>query len=247
MAAAQERIDREVLTPEQRAASARSERGAQAPATSPAAAIQPPARPAAEAPADNAARPRMKYLDNHSFASNPGGVKLSLARLGEMEPLLASAPPAILSDESRNRWVGLLTEHLLYGDTRAAVVVATDPLLVAAYSDDMDAVVILQFPQWLVQEHRLTVGSRLAAVNTFPARPLGTDIVRGPDAQQKWRNVYPIMSDFVTDDQDRLRQLKASIGEEEWEHCRALGQAYRRQFPLQVRSGSPLHAQEPSN
>ncbi len=107
--------------------------------------------------------------------------------------------------------------------------------------------VVLQFPQWLVKEHHLETGAKLVAVNTFVRdRPVGTDIVRGPKALHDYKNVFPIIVDFVTDDQDRVRQIKVAISDEEWRHCLELGQAYRKQFPSRIRNGSPLFSDQPA-
>ena len=61
-------------------------------------------------------------------------------------------------------------EHLLLGDSRAAVVVSTNPLMVTAYSDEMDAAILLRFPAFLVSKYALQVGTRLLTVNTYEQR-----------------------------------------------------------------------------
>jgi hypothetical protein len=52
--------------------------------------------------------------------------------------------------------------HLDRGDARAALVAAITPdVLVAAYTDELDCVAMLRFPQELVDIYDLEVGTRL--------------------------------------------------------------------------------------
>ena len=42
-----------------------------------------------------------------------------------------------------------------------------EPLVVAAYTDEMCAVALLRFPRWLCTERGLEVGARLLTANTY--------------------------------------------------------------------------------
>ena len=121
--------------------------------------------------------------DESSPASHPAGLSLSDAKLRVLRPDLYR--PLQRFRES----VGLvypqrtyLTEQLQHGDSRAAVVLSVSPLLVAAYTDEMDCVVILEFPNELAAEHRLREGSRLLTVNSYGDRDeLQPDLIPGPN------------------------------------------------------------------
>ena len=65
-----------------------------------------------------------------------------------------------------------IAEHLEHGDSRAAIVVSTDPeLLIAAYTDELDCVAMLRLPKEpLVSKYSLLRGSRLLTVNTLQYR-----------------------------------------------------------------------------
>ena len=195
-------------------------------------------------PTPPTSRPVMKYHDNHSVASDPGGVTLSKERILKLEPALAAAPADASPAERAKYSLDMLTEHLKFGDSRAAVVVSVDPLLVAAYTDELDCVVMLRFPDWLVKEYKLEVGSPLVTVNTYP-RQQAPDLVHGPADLKRWGNVFPIIADFVTDDMDRVKARKAEITEDEWKRCAEMASEYRRKFPDRYRDGSPLHSMEP--
>lgn len=241
LAALRERVTQELL-PQATATAPIPSAATTAPATGTAATnTTPKADPGSVVPDDAP----IKYYDKRSRASNAGKVTVSPARLSELEPMLAPPPPTLFSDHTYTILMETITEHMRVCDARAAVVVELNPLLVASYSDDLDAVVILQFPQWLVKTHKLEVGSRLLAVNSFSRVIVGTDIVRGPKALNPWKNVFPIIADFVCDDPAQVSQAKAAIEETEWQHCLSLGQDYRQKYPTRIRNGSPLLVEVP--
>ena len=63
--------------------------------------------------------------------------------------------------------IDFVMRSLFYGDTQPAVVVSTNPLLIAAYSDEMDAVVMLRFPNEFAEQYNLSVGTRLTTSNVY--------------------------------------------------------------------------------
>ena len=104
-----------------------------------------------------------------------------------------------------------IDKHLQFGDSRAAVVVSVSPLLVAAYSDERDCVVMLKFPEELVATYRLKPGSRLITVNTYmqgPKRPVA-DLIEGPLSRGNWHNVIPMIADFLSDDTGTIETLSS--------------------------------------
>lgn len=66
--------------------------------------------------------------------------------------------------------VAYLGEHLARGDSRAAIVASIKPLVVSAYSDELDAVILVQFPDVLVSQYALEVGDQLIACWIYPSR-----------------------------------------------------------------------------
>src|SRR5262245_23494382 len=170
--------------------------------------------------------PEMKTLDNTTQASNPGSLRVSPRKLYTMHPELASwwAWMAYIIRERKTRglsrtfWLTHIEEHLMHGDSRAALVVSIDPLRVAAYSDDLDCVVLLEFDQSFVRDYRLKVGSRLLTVNTYARVKWGyaSDIVRGEDPNEDWGNFAPYIGEFLSDDVRVIERRKASISEDEW-------------------------------
>lgn len=189
-------------------------------------------------------------LDDNTAASNPGGFRLSSAKLKILQPELygrfAWFGWYLVDGKIKSRrsyWLTRIEEHLLYGDSRAAVVVGTSSLLVAAYTDEIDCVVLLRFQDRFVSEYNLERGSRLITVNTYDydeGSSYEIDLNPGPEAGEYYQNFMPLIADFFTDDVERLNARKAGISEEEWQRAEDMGQAYLSQNYAPPRDGRPF-------
>lgn len=137
-----------------------------------------------------------------------------------------------------------IEEQLQCGDSRAAVVVSVNPLLVAAYTDELDCVAILRFPNEFIHQYRLSIGTRLMTVNTYKTQEMSPeydpDLILGPLLIQRWTGFHPIIADFVTDDYDRLEARKKQINEDEWQRTKAMGTEYIKRRPGIARDGRPV-------
>ena len=193
-------------------------------------------------------------LNRRSKASDPGLVRLSHEKLARFCPELYPT----WGDDLIARWDGILgvramrifmlADHLKHGDSRAAVVVSVSPLLVAAYTDEMDCVVVLRFPAEFVAEFGLEVRSRLLTVNRYFADvPLATDLTEGPLTYHRCDNFMPLIADFLTDDADRLRARKAKIRLDEWSRTWVLGLRRLEEHGLLARDGHPDRCDEPAD
>jgi hypothetical protein len=178
-----------------------------------------------------------------SAASNPGRVSLSRAKVRELAPRLYVSPGRIGSWIS---WLfgmmltrrAALKMHMRYGDARAAVCVSVKPLIVAAYSDDFDGVVLLQFPQALAERYKLKAGSTLITVNTYDLDGKGRgDIVRASAQETPFVDFMPVIADFVTDDRERIAELKKTISKQEWTRCYQIGARAMKQPKTLFRDG----------
>jgi TPR repeat protein len=182
------------------------------------------------------ARPRI------TGASNPGGVSLSVAKLKPFQDELTGNARSFPQQLTNDR----LDEHLQHGDSRAAVVIRTQPdLLVAAYSDELDCVILLRFDSKLATQYGLSEGSRLLTVNTYGRRD-SPDVKPGPKAQHRWTSVYPLIAEFLSDDVDRLRTRKQEIADEEWNRAFAQGKSDVEQPGFQTRNGNPYLSGTPA-
>lgn len=187
-------------------------------------------------------------LDETTRASDPGNVALSDARLRRLRPDLYGLGHRLRAAVGLDfPWRVFLREHLRNGDSRAAVVVSTRPLLVAAYTDELDCVALLEFPEAFVAEYGLRDGSRLLTVNTYKRNNEDdADLIPGPNAGQSWTGFQPIIAEFVSDDRHRIEQRKAEIGEDEWKRAYAMGKTYLKRRPGVWRDGRPGHSFVPA-
>jgi len=182
-----------------------------------------------------------------STASNPGWFTLSDERLRQLHPELC--PGGGIGHWLERRYGDPQRERseiewcLNRGDCRAAVVVSLAPVLVAAYSDDFDAVVLLRFPSQVAAEHALAVGTRLITVNNYQ-RSISrqTDFIPGPGASGLWTGFYPLIANFLTDDRLRLQQIQGQISEDEWLRAMQLGTAALQRTWVRTRDGRPRYA-----
>lgn len=169
-----------------------------------------------------------KYLNDSSEASLPGGLKLSLRKLEELEPELFhdrtfKCGPTCDVDHPAESIRERLAEHLEHGCCNAAVVVSTAPPVVAVYAPDLDASVLLQFPSRCTERYGLTLGKRLVAVNLFQeVRGDGgellyaVDLIPGP-ARTNWSGFAPCIAEFLSEETELIEQRRREIPEEEWE------------------------------
>ncbi len=126
------------------------------------------------------------------------------------------------------------------GDSQPALVMSTDPLMVAAYSEDMDCVAMLEFPQKLIELYGLQVGSKLISANFYTrGRVYVKDLIQ-PKGKHGFSNMQPLIIDFISDDTAAVSALKNQIDEELWQHVYELGKIYLNERPGVCRSGSPL-------
>jgi len=148
--------------------------------------------------------------------------------------------------QTLEHWYQRFDQHLLLGDTRAAVVVSLDPLLVAAYTDELDCVAMLKFPIVKGVTDKLPLGKRLLTVNTYQNyAKVVSDLEPGPNNTEGWENFDPMIADFFSSNPVRFATLKKGIHQDEWTHTRELGERYLVEKPNYVRDGCPLYSMFP--
>jgi hypothetical protein len=188
-----------------------------------------------------------------SGCSHPLGASCCPAKFRRLHPELfgwrglAARLLGGLSADDRDQVLARTSAFLRWGDGRAAVVLGTSPLVVAAYDDEMDAAFLLRFPRSLVREYVLEEGMRLVTANLHYRADHGRiapDITPGPNFRRRYTNVRPLVADFLAAEGDRLGARRRAIAEREYRRCEELGRrALRRGQP--TRSGRPLEAAIP--
>ncbi len=184
-------------------------------------------------------------------ASHPARVALSDAKMRAFHPELFGIRGLVLDvyEGISQKFYAFtrtrIREWLYHGDARAAVVIRADPLLVAAYTDEMDCVAMLRFPGWIAEEYALRRGSRLLSANSYmirkPERPLQPDLVDGPKSTRMFALLFPMIVDFLTDDLDGVARCKAEIGRDEWARAASLGDEYLKRPGCTARDGRPRY------
>jgi hypothetical protein len=178
-----------------------------------------------------------------NFAANRADLPLSEEKLRRYQPEAFGFSGFLWSLRKRVRFKWMLSECMKYGDARAAVVASVRPLVVAAYSDEFDAILALRFPDPFVEHFSLTAGQRLITANAYGPDP-ARDIVRGPKGRTEWGNFIPTIAEFFSDDVARIKHLHSTIPEEEWKRCAELGAVWLTTETPRPRDGLPLHADE---
>lgn len=196
---------------------------------------------------------RMRTLDNNTYASHPGRIRLSHEKLHRFHPELypdsglAVFVSAILTN--RTFYLTHIEEHLMYGDSRAALVVRRDPILVAAYTDELDCVAMLRFPKEVENDYPLEVGTRLLTVNTYSRIedvPVVPDLQPGEQWFRRYGNFSPFIAEFLSDDLARIEARKAEIEAEEWERAGRMAAEYLKRHGERARDGRPLRCSTPA-
>jgi hypothetical protein len=191
-------------------------------------------------------------INRSSRASNPGCLQLSQVRVKQLLPelFMSSWNPMVWLDRLVGSQATLLfqmNDHLQNGDSRAAIVLSSAPLLVAAYTDELDCIALLRFPDELAQEYGLQPRARLLTVNRYAlGESLAPDLENGPLSFKRFVNYHPIVADFVSDDIDGLRERKRAIREDEWTRTWILGQRYLEKHGPAARDGRPFMSLRPA-
>ena len=189
---------------------------------------------------------------NRTNASDPGMIELSDTKLRLLRPDLYGLHGLWRFLRWRlTSWFSWderlhIKNQLMYGDSRAAVVVSTFPLMVAAYTDELDCVAILNFPDIVAEKYNLTEKSILLTVNYYmPGDEYASDLIPGPKNTETWANFHPLIAEFLTDDYARVKARKSQISREEWERTYRMGKEYLKLRPWTARDGSPIASSVP--
>ncbi|MBT3199455.1 MAG: hypothetical protein HN350_06020 [Phycisphaerales bacterium] len=185
-----------------------------------------------------------KYHDDSTEASDPVSIGLDKKKLKRFKATLS-----IIERFTKGLFCSddYLHEHLYEGDSRAAVVVALEPVLVvAAYTDELDCVVLLKFPSDFIDQYGLSVGSRLLTVNTYSyGIGVARDLLSGPRSFKRYSNFFPLIAEFLSSDNLAIDDRKASIDQAEWALTIEQGnQALARN--ITPRDGSPYYSKKPA-
>lgn len=117
-------------------------------------------------------------------------------------------------------------EFLSHGDTQPAIVKSVDPLIISAYSDELDAVVFLRFPDVLVDKYKLKINDRLVTSNTYTllVDRVEKDISPGEFWLERYSDFSPLVQLFLSDEEDFIRKRIELFDEDKWKRVEMLTQ-----------------------
>lgn len=134
--------------------------------------------------------------------------------------------------------IDFVMRSLLYGDTQPAIVVSVDPLLIAAYSDEMDAVVMLHFPNEFAEQYDLSVGTRLTTSNVyFTGNQIAKDIFIGQNYSRQYVDFVPIIQLFIGKHDDKIIEKVKLFGQDVWKMVAEKANEYISTHPDLCRDG----------
>ena len=143
------------------------------------------------------------YVDPNSMAENAGDVAVSREKFNDLRDNILKVSP--LKKFYFNKQFKRLVQYVENGDTQPAVVVSTSPLIISAYSDEMDGVLFLKFPDILAEKYSLTVGSRLVTSNVyFQGRKVAKEIIAGPNYLRRYSDFTPTVQLFTCADESYI-------------------------------------------
>lgn len=181
----------------------------------------------------------MAYVDRNTYAENQSKLKLSNEKFKEIKDLF-EFNKSELSFYKKQK--GKIKAYLKEGDLQPAVVCLLHPLLIGAYSDEMDAVVMLKFPTSFINKYKLEEGQRLVTSNVYWPKDMfniAEDIFVGEEYGGTYRDVIPIVSLFLTDkkNEEYVKLLTNIFDEDTWEKVVKKSNEYIKENPYLHRNG----------
>lgn len=118
-----------------------------------------------------------------------------------------------------------LAEILKFGDTQPALVYSEKPLVVSAYSDELDAVLFLSFPDELADKYELRRGDRLTTACTYVPFGYGepaADIEPGENRSGQYLDFTPVVQLFYGAGDKKIRAKTELFPEPVWDRAAKL-------------------------
>lgn len=175
-----------------------------------------------------------KYTDSNTYASCPGRLNLAKEKWNDIEKIYNLG---FIKRIKLNSQRGRIQEYIRFGDTQPAIVISIRPLLITAFSDEMDAVVMLKFPDEYANKYRLKKYDRLITVNTYSYNKIYHDIFIGKNYLNRYGDFNPNIGEFLSSENEKIEQHKKNIPESIWRYVQCLGDDYIIKHKNKYRNG----------
>lgn len=189
-----------------------------------------------------------------SAASHPGRLKPNRTLMRHLSPGLYPHSLQWSTHSFSFHARVFFARQLWHGASNPAVVVHEDPIIVAAYAADCDAVLLVRFLPESIDDLKgrgatLRTGSRLLSVNTYffaGQERKGDEIVLGMRQTGLWSSFRPFIAEFMCTDLDAIESRKKEIASELWARTKQLGLEKLQDTNLdEVRWGNPMYVEIP--
>lgn len=170
-----------------------------------------------------------------SYASNPGMLKFSKKKFKEVALLLDPTKAKFFL--KKKSWI---KKQIATGDIQPAMVISIDPLVISCYSDELDAVILLEFPKELAVKYQFKLNERLVTCNWYMVKNMfaySDDLIIGPNCSGNWRDVYPLLGLFVCKDENAYYENTNLFKDEDYEYLMKLTTSYLEKKPNSYRDG----------
>jgi len=165
------------------------------------------------------------YVDSNTFAENAGGVNLSKEKFRQIRDEILKL--SFMKKWQYNRSFQRIDDYMVNGDTQPAIVHSISPLIISAYSDEMDGVVFLEFPDKLAEIYNLRIGMRLVTSNVyFCGFKIKKDITAGSGYLKRYTDFTPIVQLFLAEDEDYVMKRTELFDEDIWNRVKYLTEEY---------------------
>ena len=170
------------------------------------------------------------------YADNQANVSLSYKKYYAVRKLICKTFGEKFGYDMR---MNSATMALKYGDTQPALVVSANPLRIAAYSDELDAVVMLRFPEELARQYDLSEGTRLTTSNVYfyEYGRYGKDYFPGEECTHQYADFMPVVQLFLGKNDEYIRSKTNLFDTEKWQKVARLAEEYLTEHPGMERDG----------
>ena len=166
-------------------------------------------------------------------AENPSNVKLKYKKFYQVRKLACHGFKEEYAFDMSTQY---LANVLMGCDTQPAIVYSAAPLIISAYSDEMDAVIFLRYPDELAAAYGLKAGDRLVTACDYVdnGKKVAADIFPGAGFTGFYSNMIPVVQLFFAGKKqilfaggdDEIRARVSIFDEERWKHVEKLTEEY---------------------